>query len=304
MAVLQQPDVRALARPSTLANITDRLGAYWSLIKDLQTGLLMMTALAGYATGCCRNFAAPGVLAVLGSLFLAISGSTVLNMVFDRDIDALMARTAARPLPAGRISALEALLLGAGLTLAGVAWAFSLYGPFGAVVLGGVLLDVGLYTALLKRRTAFSVLFGGLAGGMPILAGRVAAVGQIDLIGIILALAVLAWIPTHIMTLGIKHAAGYRAAGVPIFPNVYGPAATRLVIAGSCILAVVFVLLGGWLVGVQAPALSALTGLGAALVCLVVLGVVWPGERLNFVLYKSASLYMLLSMVLLIAGGL
>ncbi len=293
-----------LTPPAPFAGLAARLGGYWSLIKDLQTGLLLVTAWAGYATGCCRNFSAPGLLPVLASLFLAISGSTVLNMVLDRDLDARMRRTASRPLPSGRIAVREALLLGAVLTVGGVAWALSLYGPFGAVVLGGVLLDVGLYTALLKRRTPFSVLIGGLAGGMPVLAGRVAAVGQVDLVGILLALAVLAWIPTHIMTLGIKHAADYRAAGVPVFPNLYGLRVTRLIIAGSSVLAVALVLLSGKLVGVQAGVTTGLLWLGVALAGLVWLGVFRPGDRLNFVLYKAASLYMLVAMVLLIAGGL
>lgn len=303
MALLQ----RAFGWPSRAVLsgrlLAGRLVAYWSLIKDLQTGLLLVTALAGYATGCCRNFAAPGVLAVLGSLFLAISGSTVLNMVLDRDIDAAMARTASRPLPAGRIILAEALVLGAVLTAGGVAWALALYPPFGAVVLAGVLLDVGLYTAVLKRRTAFSVLFGGLAGGMPVLAGRTAAIGQVDAVGILLALAVLAWIPTHIMTLGIKYAGDYRAAGVPVFPNVYGLRATRLIIAGSCAIAVGLVLMAAWLAGVHGPLLAALQWTGAALVGLVMVSVLWPSDRRNFLLYKGASLYMLASMILLIAGG-
>jgi protoheme IX farnesyltransferase len=299
MALLQ----RTVGRPLSLALLGARLAAYWSLIKDLQTGLLLVTALAGYATGCCRNFAAPGALAVLASLFLAISGSTVLNMALDRDIDARMARTAKRPLPSGRISLAEALLLGCALTVSGVGWALSLYLPFGLVVLAGVLLDVVLYTAVLKRRTAFSVLLGGLAGGMPVLAGRVAAVGELDLIGGLLALAVLAWIPTHIMTLGMKYAEDYRRAGVPVFPNVFGVRVTRLVIAASSALAVGLVLAAGRLVAVRPAMLAGLAWTGGLLACLVLFGVLRPSQRLNFVTYKSASVYMLAAMVLLIAGA-
>lgn len=294
---------RSAPRSTAIGLFAARFAAYWALIKDLQTGLLLLTAMAGYATGCCRNLDAPAILPVLGSLFLAVGGSTVLNMVLDRDIDALMPRTAGRPLPAGRVGAAEALVLGVVLTLGGVGSAFVLDGLFGWVVLAGVLLDVVVYTALLKRHTPFSVIIGGLAGGMPVLAGRVAAWGEIDRVGILLGLAVLAWIPTHIMTLSIKVSADYRSAGVPVFPNVYGERVTRRLIAGSSVVAVTLILLAGWLAGLSRTWLEGLAVSGALLVAVVLVGTVRPGPRLNFALYKGASLYMLAAMVLLIAGG-
>jgi len=299
MAFLDRP----ASTTAPLASVGARLAAYWSLIKDLQTGLLLLTATAGYATGCCRNLQAPGILPVLGSLFLAVSGSTVLNMHLDRDIDARMVRTCRRPLPAGRVTPAEARFLGGALVSGGVGWAFGLNILFGWIVLAGVLLDVLVYTIMLKRRTAFSVIIGGLAGGMPVLAGRAAAVGQIDAVGVLLALAVLAWIPVHIMTLAIKYGEDYRRAGVPVFPNVYGEHITRAVIAGASVIAVLLVLLAGWLAGLTGVLLQQLGAAGLALTGLVLLGVVRPARRLNFVLYKGASLYMLASMVLLIGGG-
>ncbi len=299
MAFLDRPAPRTALLPLAAA----RLAAYWALIKDLQTGLLLFTAAAGYATGCCRNLQAPGILPMLGSLFLAVSGSTVLNMLLDRDIDARMVRTRGRPLPMGRVVPGEALLLGASLVAAGVGWAFGLDVLFGRVVLAGVLLDVLVYTVLLKRRTPFSVIIGGLAGGMPVLAGRAAAAGEIDTVGVLLALAVLAWIPTHIMTLGIKYGDDYRRAGVPVFPNVYGERVTRAVIAVTSVIAVGLALLAGLLVGASGGLLRGLGGAGLLLAGLVLLAAVRPGRQLNFVLYKGASLYMLASMILLIAGG-
>ncbi len=300
MTFLDRP--ASTAAPLALAGA--RLTAYWALIKDLQTGLLLLTATAGYATGCCRNLQAPGILPVLGSLFLAVSGSTVLNMLLDRDIDARMVRTRRRPLPMGRVSPGEALILGGALVTGGVGWAFWLNALFGWIVLAGVLLDVLVYTVLLKRRTAFSVIIGGLAGGMPVLAGRAAAMGEIDAVGVLLALAVLSWIPMHIMTLSIKCGEDYRRAGVPVFPNVYGERVTRVVIAGASVIAVVLVLLAGWLAGLSGVLLQQLGAAGLVLSGLVLLGVVRPGRQLNLVLYKGASLYMLASMVLLIGGGL
>ena len=103
-----------------MKTIRTKLRLYWPLIKSLQTGLLLATGLAGYMTARCPVFNIPTILALTGSLFLAISGSTVLNMWYDRDIDSKMNRTHNRPLAAGKVSPLEALRLG--LVLSAWAW--------------------------------------------------------------------------------------------------------------------------------------------------------------------------------------
>ena len=105
---------------------------YWPLIKSLQTGLLLITGLAGYMSSRCPVSHVPTLLSLTGSLFLAISGSTVLNMWFDRDIDALMDRSKNRPLPAGLVQPREALKLGLVLSVLGVGWALILDPLYGA----------------------------------------------------------------------------------------------------------------------------------------------------------------------------
>ena len=286
-----------------LKHILLRVRAYWMLIKDLQTGLLLVTAAAGYLSGCCLNLRAGSMAALMGSLFLAVSGSTVLNMVFDRDLDAHMERTARRPLPAGVISPWEAWLLGGLLTVGGLSWSFSLDPFYGCVVAGGVVLDVLMYTIWLKRRTPYSVLFGGISGGMPILAGRVLATGQLDAIGVLLAAAILLWIPTHIMTFHIKYQQDYASAGVPTFPSVHGISVTRTLIAVSTIGTVVVLVAAGHLLSMSIPALIALGFVGLLLIGLVAANLVRPTQFLNFVLYKGASIYMLLAMMVFILGG-
>lgn len=273
------------------------------MIKSLQTALLLVTAAAGYISGCCLNLAAAPLLAMLASLFLAVSGSTVLNMAFDRDIDARMARTRPRALPSGLVSPRSAWALGALLTAAGLAWSAALDLRYAAVVLAGVFFDVAVYTMLLKRRTPFSILIGGLAGGMPALAGRVLAAGRVDAVGLLLALGVLLWIPTHIMTFSIKYSRDYAAARVPTFPAVYGVARTRAVIAISTLLAVTALFAAGYAIGLSPVLLAGLALLGGLLATLVLLSLARPTPRLNFALYKGASIYMLASMLLLIAGG-
>lgn len=300
-AMTVDPAARSAPRPKLAWG---RLRAYFSLIKSLQTGLLLVTAAAGYTSGCCLNLTAASLASMLGSLFLAVSGSTVLNMAWDRDIDACMGRTARRPLATGQITAREAWLLGGLLTAAGLLWAAALNRGFAAVVLAGVFFDVVVYTMLLKRRTPFSILIGGLAGGMPVLAGRVLAVGAIDGVGLLLALGVLLWIPTHMLTFSIKYQADYARAGVPTFPALIGVPAARRLIAVSTFLAVSTFFAAGQWIGLSLPLLSVLGFLGALLTGMVSASLFWPRPRLNFALYKGASIYMLASMLLLIAGGL
>ncbi len=162
---------------------------YAPLFKSLQTGLLVLTGLAGYMSCRCPYTNMTAVLSVAGSLFLAISGSTILNMWYDRDIDARMLRTAQRPIPSGQVSPGGALRLGLLLSAVGVAWAVAMDPLYGVVVFAGIFFDVVIYTIWLKRRTPWSIVWGGLAGGMPVLAGRALGTGQIEWIGVALALA-------------------------------------------------------------------------------------------------------------------
>lgn len=280
-----------------------KLRLYWRLIKSLQTGLLLITGVAGFMSARCPVKTWHTLAAMTVTLFLAISGSTVLNMVYDRDIDARMARTARRPLPSGEVSAGEALGLGLLLSVLGVGGALLLDPLYGIVVGAGLTFDVIVYTIWLKRRTPWSILWGGIAGGMPILAGRTLGTGQIEHVGLLLALAVLLWIPTHIMTYGIKHAADYKRAGVPTFANHYGERTTRMIISLSTILAVLTMAFAAYLIGMQAHCLYATVGLGLILAVLTALSLAFPSPRLNFGIFKFASVYMLASMVLIILGA-
>ncbi len=280
-----------------------RLGAYWTLIKSLQTGLLLITGLAGYMSARCPVTTWRMLLALTGSLFLAISGSTVLNMVLDRDIDARMKRTATRPLPTGQVNPNEALFVGLSLSWLGVGWALALSPLYGAVVFAGLFFDVVVYTIWLKRRTPWSIIWGGIAGGMPVLAGRVLGTGQIDLIGLSLSLAVLLWIPTHIVTFGLEYADDYGRAGVPILPNRYGERITRLIIGLSTCAAVVVMLLATWQIGLDWGPLRAAAGLGTILLVIAVASVLHRSPKLNFLLFKMASVYMLGTMGLIMAGA-
>jgi protoheme IX farnesyltransferase len=286
------------------ASSRGRIARIFSLIKSLQTGLLLSTGLAGYLSANHGPFNWLAFLSLTGSLFLAISGSTVLNMWYDRDIDARMKRTCNRPLPKGEVSSKEVLVLGLTFSVLGIGWSLALSTLYGLIVFAGLFFDVVVYTIWLKRRSAWSIVWGGISGGMPILAGRVLATGQVDGIGVLLALAVLFWIPTHILTFNMRYADDYRFAGIPTFPAVYGFNVTRRIIAVSSLLAALAIGSAAVWIGVTAGALRLMAVLSAGLLLLALTTWLRPSEKVNFGLFKYASLFMLSSMLALALGAL
>lgn len=291
-------DQSAIANRKSQNPRRGKISLYWPLIKSTQTGLLLATGIAGYLSAGTRI----GFLTLLGlsfSLFFAISGSTIMNMWYDRDIDAKMKRTHKRSAASGELSHNEVFWVGMVVSILGVGWAFITTPLYGFVVFAGWFFDVVVYTLWLKRRTAWSIVWGGISGAMPILAGRVLATGHLDLVGILLALAILFWIPTHTLTFSIKFREDYANAGVPTFPSTYGDTFTRATIAVSSVLAALAI---GWasvLIGISAGYLRLIAVLTAGLLLLAFATFRVESERVNFGLFKYASLYMLSSMIIL-----
>ncbi len=282
-----------------------KIQLYLPLIKSLQTGLLLTTGIAGYMSARCPIISWEILAGLCGSLLLAISGSTILNMWYDRDIDNVMNRTHHRPIASGRIAPNDALRLGLILSVGGVTWAVKLNPLYGLVVFAGLFFDVIVYTIWFKRRTCWSIVWGGISGGMPILAGRVlglyslGANAQIDVIGVLLTLAVLFWIPTHILTFSMRYFEDYQAASIPTIASRYGFNFTHRVIAFSSVVAGLCIAVAGIWIRVAWGYLHLLAFLSSGLMILAFLTVVRPSPRLNFGLFKYASVYMLLAMLLL-----
>ena len=285
------------ARPGFRARVPAALQRFTPLLKSLQTSLLLVTGLAGFASARCPVVHWSTLLGLAGSLFLAISGSTVLNMWHDRDIDSIMPRTCNRPLPTGRVSPREALLLGIAMSALGVGWAVLLQPLYGLIVFAGLFFDVVIYTLWLKRRTPWAIVWGGVSGGMPVLAGRALGLGSVDWIGGLLALAVLLWIPTHILTFAMRYDSDYRRAGVPTVASVYGFRTARWLVAVSSVLAAAAMVAAAVGIGMAWGYLRLLAVLGAGLLLLAAGTVLRPSENGNFGLFKYASVYMLSSMV-------
>jgi protoheme IX farnesyltransferase len=286
-----------------MKTMINKIRLYWPLIKSLQTGLLLATGIAGYLSSH-PPFSISILLGLSASLFLAISGSTIMNMWYDRDIDAKMKRTHLRPAASGKLDPREVFAVGLTISFLGIGWALAIAPLYGLVVFAGWFFDVIVYTVWLKRRTCWSILWGGISGAMPILSGRVLAVGEIELVGILLALSILFWIPTHTLTFSIKFRNDYKNAGVPTFPETYGERFTRAVIAISSILSAVTI---GWasvLIGLSAGLLSLIAVLTAFMLILAFATLRIHTDRMNFMLFRYASLYMLSAMIILSIQGL
>ncbi len=280
--------------------ILAKIRLYWPLIKSLQTGLLVATGLAGYMTARCPVFNLPIFGGLFLSLVLSISGSTILNMWWDRDIDAKMMRTKNRPLASGKISAREALLVGLLLSFLGVGLAVLIDFLFGLIIFAGLFFDVLVYTIWLKRRTAWSIVWGGISGAMPILAGRALGLGSIDWIGIVLALSILFWIPTHILTFNMRYFKDYQLAKIPTLASSYSLSFSRAAIAISSLLAALAMGAAAWGIGLSWGCMRVLAVLSSGLLILAFTMIFRPSERINFGLFKYASIYMLAAMLLMV----
>jgi protoheme IX farnesyltransferase len=202
-------------------------GDYLALMKPRVMSLVVFTALVGLAI-------APGsihpVLAFTALLCIAVGAGAAgaLNMWYDADIDAVMTRTAARPIPRRRIAPGEAL--GFGITLAGfsVAVLGLLVSWLAAALLAfTIFFYVVIYTMWLKRRTPQNIVIGGAAGAFPPVIGWAAATGSISVEPILLFLIVFFWTPPHFWALSLIRTDDYARAKVPMLPVVAGAAETR-----------------------------------------------------------------------------
>jgi protoheme IX farnesyltransferase len=185
-------------------------------------------------TGAIGLLVAPAsmhpVLAFAAILAIAVGGGAAgcLNMWYERDIDALMKRTATRPIPAGRIDPDDALGFGIILAVAAVLVMGLAANWFAALLLAASIgFYVLVYTALLKRRTPQNIVIGGAAGAFPPAIGWAAATGSLAIEPLILFAIILAWTPPHFWALSLWTHADYARAGVPMLPVTHGARHTR-----------------------------------------------------------------------------
>jgi protoheme IX farnesyltransferase len=185
-------------------------------------------------TGAAGLVAAPGsvhpVLAAVAILCIAVGAgaSGAMNMWYERDIDALMARTAGRPLPTGRIEPAEALTFGVMLSLFSVmVMGLALNWAAAALLALAIGFYVFVYTIWLKRRTPQNIVIGGAAGAFPPMIGWAAATGEVGPASIALFALIFFWTPPHFWALALVKSDDYARAGVPMLPVVAGARETK-----------------------------------------------------------------------------
>jgi heme o synthase len=201
---------------------------YVALLKPRVMSLVIFTALVGLVM-------APGhvhpVLAFTSILCIAVGAgaSGALNMWYESDIDALMSRTANRPIPRGRITRPEALAFGMTLAFFAVMTLGILVNWFAAALLAfTIFFYVVVYTMALKRWTAQNIVIGGAAGALPPVVAWAAATGSLSMEPLLLFLIIFFSTPPHFWALALFRSDDYARAGVPMLPVVAGPDATRL----------------------------------------------------------------------------
>jgi protoheme IX farnesyltransferase len=237
-------------------------GDFLALLKPRVMSLVVFTGLVGLMI-------APGqlhpVLAVVAVLCIAVGAGAAgaINMWYDRDIDAVMARTAHRPIPAGRIAPGEALGFGVFLSVASVA----MMGLMVNWVAGGLLalatlFYVFVYTIWLKRRTPQNIVIGGAAGAFPPMIGWAAVTGSVSIESVALFALIFFWTPPHFWALSLYRCGDYQNAGVPMLPVVAGKAATKRQMLFYTLLLIPVALapsllgIAGWVYGASSIALS------------------------------------------------
>jgi heme o synthase len=285
------------------------VGDYIELMKPRVMSLVVFTALVGLVVAPVPMHP---VLAFTALLCIAIGAGAAgaLNMWYDADIDARMARTAARPIPAGRLARSEALAFG--LTLAGfsVVVLRLLVDVFAALLLAlTVAFYVGVYTIWLKRWTPQNIVIGGAAGTLPPVIGWAAATGGIAIEPLVLFLIVFLWTPPHFWALSLYRADDYARAGVPMLPVVAGAAETRRqILRYTLMLAPVGV--APWLLGYAGPVygITAVLAGGAMIALAVRVRGEARGHTASRQMFGFSILYLFLLFAMLLvdrmAGGL
>ena len=273
------------------------LADYLSLTKPRILLLLLITEF-GAMIAAARGW--PGTsltLAALAGGAFSAGGAAAVNCWFDRDIDAVMARTCTRPIPSGRIAPAHALAFGIGLSALGFLILALITNLLAALLaLAGGLFYVFVYTMWLKRSTRQNIVIGGAAGAFPPLVGWAIVTGAITPPALALFAVIFFWTPPHFWSLALLLRRQYQEVGVPMLPVVATDADTRRSIAVySVVLLLVSIIPGIWFGLVYVVGASALGGgfLWLAWRGLTATGLRWASRLFHFSLAYLAALFAL-----------
>ncbi len=199
-----------------------RIRDYYELLKPGVISLIVFSAISGFVLADGEKNILLMAITLL-AITLASSGSAVLNMWYDSDIDKIMKRTAKRPIPIGSINASDALAFGIILCVFSLILnilASNFLSTF--LLLIAIIFYVFIYTIWLKRRTPQNIVIGGAAGSFPPLISYVSITGNIDIQAIMLFLIIFLWTPPHFWALALYRNDDYKKANIPMLPVVKG----------------------------------------------------------------------------------
>jgi protoheme IX farnesyltransferase len=300
---------RAQVPPLAYAAVSEAdVGDYVALLKPRVMSLVVFTALVGLMVAPGHVHPVIGFTALL-SIAIGAGAAGALNMWYDADIDALMKRTANRPIPRRRVAPGEALAFGLVLAVGAVmVMALLVNWLAGALLAFTIFFYVAIYTMWLKRSTPQNIVIGGAAGALPPVIGWAAATGSVSLEPVLLFLIIFVWTPPHFWALSLLRVDEYARARVPMLPVVAGEAETRRqIVIYSAVLLVIGVT--PWFMG-YAGAVYGVTALIAGIVMLALSLRVWregAGDRAPQAarqLFAFSILYLfVLFAVLLIEAG-
>jgi protoheme IX farnesyltransferase len=209
---------------------------FFALLKPRVMFLVVFTALVGMVVS---HPTVHPVVAFVSLLMIAVGGgaSGCLNMWWDADIDAVMTRTAKRPIPAGKIQPGEALAFGVTLSAGSVIILGLVSNWLAASLLAfTIFFYVVVYSMWLKRSTPQNIVIGGAAGALPPVVAQAAVTGHVALDSIVLFAIIFIWTPPHFWALALVKSGDYQRAGIPMMPNVAGPDSTRFQILAYTLL--------------------------------------------------------------------
>ncbi|WP_281389334.1 heme o synthase [Ruania alkalisoli] len=264
---MSAPDRASTGRAAHGRRVRDRVRAYVALTKPRVIELLLITTVP---TMILAQGGFPSwwlIVATLVGGSTAAGSANTLNMVYDRDIDAVMNRTRNRPLVTGEITPRAGLVFGLALGAFSVVWLWLTVNWVAALLAlaANLMYTVG-YTMLLKRHTSQNIVWGGAAGCMPVLIGWAAVTGSLDWAPLLLFGIIFFWTPPHYWPLSMKFRQDYASAGVPMLPVVVADTRVARQMIGYCVamvtcsLALIPVAGMGWLYSIAAVASGAWFG--------------------------------------------
>lgn len=262
---------------------------YLTLTKPKVISLLLLTTVGAMFIAAGGW---PGLVPLLGVLaggYMAPGAAGVFNMVYDRDVDLRMKRTAKRPMVTQVVSTPRALAFGAALTLASFVVLWATTNVLAALLAwAGIAFYVIIYTMWLKRSTWHNIVIGGAAGAIPPLVGWAAVTGELSLLAWLLFTLVFLWTPVHFWALALMIKDDYAAVGVPMAPNVIGERATVLQIVMYALLTIVLTVIPFALHEFSLVYFVAAAALNAVLALRVV--ALWRQARAGLAIDKARAL--------------